>query len=98
MASIKIAGRELAVSPLNLKTLKIVLPRLNKLQAGEMEIGDQVDAILDMATPALSRGNEGITREWLEEEITVDRIPEILRVLGEASGLKQVAPGEVPSP
>lgn len=99
MASIKIGGRDLAVLPLNLRTLKVTLPLLNTLRAGGIEdIGAQVDAILDMALPALSRSNVGITRDWLEEQITVDRIPEILRVIAEASGLKASAPGEAQSP
>lgn len=98
MATITIGGRVLEVRPLNLKTLRVVLPRLDELRSGSLDVAAQVDAILDMAMPALARCNEGVTREWLEEEISVDQIPEILRVLGTASGLTQVAPGEAPSP
>lgn len=97
MASITIGGRVLEVRPLNLKTLRIVLPRLDALNVGLT--GDaQIDALLDLALPALARGNEGVTREWLEEELAVAQVPELLRVISEASGLAKAAPGEAPSP
>jgi len=95
--SITIGGRALEVRPLNLKTLRLVLPKIDALRGGVG--GDvQIDALLDVAHPALARGNEGVTREWLEEELTIAQIPEVLRVVAEASGLQQVAPGEAPSP
>jgi len=97
VASISIGGRVLEVRPLNLKTLRLVLPKLDALRAGVS--GDvQIDALLDLAVPALSRGNDGVTREWLEEELTIAQVPELLRVVAQASGLQQVAPGEAPSP
>lgn len=97
MPSIVIGGRTLDVRPLNLKTLRLVLPKLDVLRGGVA--GDaQIDAVLDLAQPALARGNEGVTREWLEEELDITQLPELLRVVTEASGLGQAAPGEAPSP
>lgn len=98
MASLLIGGRTIEVRPLNIKTLRIVLPKLDALRAGGISGDVQLDALLDLALPALSRGNEGVTREWLEEELTVAQIPELLRVVAAASGLQQAAPGEAPSP
>jgi len=98
VASISIGGRVIEVRPLNLKTLRLVLPKLDALRAGGIGSDVQIDALLDLALPALARGNDGVTREWLEEELTVAQIPELLRIVAQASGLQQVAPGEVPSP
>lgn len=98
MPSIVIGGRTLEVRPLNIKTLRLVLPRLDAIRAGGLSGEVQIDALLDLALPALVRGNAGVTREWLEEELEVGQVPDLLRVVAEASGLQQVAPGEAHSP
>ena len=98
MPSITIGGRLLQVRPLNIKTLRIVLPNIEAIRVAGLSNGVKLDALIDLALPALSRGNEGVTREWLEEALEVAQVPELIAVVAAASGLQQVAPGEARSP
>lgn len=94
--TVRIGEKDLRVLPLNLKALKALAKdgHLEKLSSvGEIPNADQMDSVVAFITSALSRATPDITPEWVEENVTIDRLTEVLTVVMEEAGFKAKASG-----
>lgn len=104
MATVQVGGRDIEVLPLNLKSLKQVLPMVRSMRvpAEGDSVEGGIDQMLSLVEVLLKRGNPDITRDWLEENLSVAELMPLLQKVMAASGFIQtgeaVSTGEVTSP
>jgi hypothetical protein len=99
--TVSIGGRELVVRPLTVRGFEVVSGLFKEMEArggGPFASSENVEATITVLTTALSRGNEGITAEWLRDELEIPAVGDLLLSIARASGLSAVAPGEGKSP
>lgn len=98
--SIVIGERTLAVRPFNLKTLRVVLPKLETLGhlGNRMPTVQEIDFIIDIFVGALSNNTPEVTREFLEENVDVTMLDSMFSTVLAASGIGRVKEGEAASP
>lgn len=100
MPRVNVGGRELEVRPATLGFVKRTWRPLRDRLIAEQgrveglaqiseEDGDQVAGLLVDAVLAFVGHNEGVTREWVEDQMPLDQGPirALLRMLTDASGL-----------
>jgi len=98
METITLGSKVLSFAPLNLKTLRFILPRLEAIGTEGLSKEARVGELVEVLHATVSRTDPTVTKEWLEENVLVSDVPSIMDSIMKASGLKRVAPGEAPSP
>lgn len=100
MGTVTVGGRMLEIRPFNLKALRRLLPKVEGLGAldnGGLLTDAQVDDIVEILHSSLDK-NDGVTRDWIEENVDVTMLPGLFDAVLKASGFKRAAPGEAGSP
>lgn len=98
---VSIGGRSLVVRPLSLGALELVQRKyeeMDKRGGGPTGSPENIQATAEVLAAALSRGNEGVTVEWLKQEIELPQIAPTLQAISEVSGLVRAPSGEAASP
>lgn len=74
-------GKEYVVKPLTLADTKKLVPEIKQLEELR-QTGEVNDALIDKMTDIvfniLKRANEGLTREYVEENVEVNSVQEII--------------------
>lgn len=93
-ATIKLGRTEYVAAPLTLKGLRSLLPRMAKLNVKNTGLpsDEDLDVIVDVIHASLARNYQDISKEAIEDELTINNIHEVLSGVLKASGLE---PGNV---
>ncbi len=86
---VKIGGEEFVVPPLNLKSLRNMQDRLANFKGGFDPASTEI--VIDAAHAALLRNYPEITKEWLEENLDVANMQDVMESVMDSSGLKRKA-------
>ncbi len=86
---VAIGGDNFIVPPLNLKSLRLMQDRLANFKGGFDPASTEI--VVDAAYAALLRNYPEISKDWLEENIDVANMQEIMESVMDASGLKRKA-------
>lgn len=96
MATIEIGGRKLEVAKPTLGFMKKRrLPWLKSFDPATTDEAGAIDHTVEGLFLYLGH-NEGVTREWLEENATAETLPEVMRL--SHPGAAPAAPGEAARP
>ena len=82
-----LGGKDLTLVPMNFKTIKKVLPLVQRLQG--VSTVEQIDLIGEIIFNALKAGNDDITQDFIDENLTLGNSMDIMYTVLEASGLKK---------
>jgi hypothetical protein len=98
---VQVGGRELVVRPLTVGGFEVVSKLFREMETrggGPFASPENVEATITVLATALSRGNDGISAEWLRDELEIPAVGDLLLSIARVSGLSAAAPGEGKSP
>jgi hypothetical protein len=99
--TLSIGGRELVVRPLTVGAFEAVAEfqrQAEKTGPDAQSSPETMKATVAVIAAALSRGNEGVTVEWLNAELELGAVRQVLAAIMSVSGLVAAPTGEAPSP
>ncbi|MBF0401888.1 MAG: hypothetical protein HQL90_14115 [Magnetococcales bacterium] len=93
--TVQLGGKEWVCPPLNFYQLQQLLPRLQSMQAGELNI-EWLQASVEIIHASLSRNYPDLTLQTVAEMVDMNNFTHILNTVMEVSGLvsKKGVPGQ----
>jgi hypothetical protein len=83
---IKLGGEQFTVPPMNLKTVRRLLPAFDQLKSGSLD-GAALDAAIGVVHGALSRNYPDLTADEVAEMVDLSNLEGVLSAVLEVSGL-----------
>jgi hypothetical protein len=85
---ISMGGSEYEVPPLTLGQLKMLMPKVKKLQSGELDEIGAFDVMIEVVHAAMSRNYSVLTVEQVAELIDTSNMNDVMEAVMRGSGLK----------
>lgn len=86
---IRLGGVTYVAPPMTLKTLRAMLPKLEKLQIGKAPSAEDLDVIFELIHVVLLRNYPHLERSVIEDELDVKNMGPVIEAVMRASGLEQ---------
>ena len=84
---IKLGEKEYLAPPLNLKSMRVLLPRIQQISSTALPTADDLGTITDTMHASLLRNYPDISKETVEEGLDMGNIGQAMQAVLGASGL-----------